>query len=54
VEADWRLIAEENSLRGIFVRKMLEKLRDTEDTKYTRQNIQDAMKVGIKAFNGKL
>lgn len=54
VEADWRLISEENSLRGIFVRKMLEKLRDTEDGKYSTKNIQDAMKIGIKAFGGKL
>jgi DNA repair exonuclease SbcCD nuclease subunit len=54
VEADWRLISEENSLRGIFVRRMLEKLRDTEDGKYSTKNIQDAMKIGIKAFGGKL
>ncbi len=54
VEADWRLIAEENSLRGIFVRRLLEKLRETEDGKYTRQNIEDALRAGLKAFGGSL
>ncbi len=54
VEADWRLISEENSLRGIFVRRLLEKLRDSEDSKYSRKNIEDALKIGIKAFSGKL
>jgi len=48
------LLSEEHSLRGIFVRKLLEKLNDAEDSKYSRKNIEDALEAGIKAFGGNL
>lgn len=54
VEADWRLIAAENSLRGIFVRRMLEKMREAGDDRYTRKNMEDALRAGLKAFAGTL
>lgn len=54
VAADWKLLSEEHSLRGIFVRRLLEKLRDSDDSKYTRENIEDALEAGIKAFGGNL
>lgn len=57
VEEDFRLIAAENSLRGLFVRRLLDMLkesREAEKPKYSRKNIEDAIRIGLKAFEGVL
>lgn len=41
-------IAKENSLKGIFVRKMLEKIKSEEN----KEEYEYALKIGLKAFEG--
>ena len=55
VEEDFRLIAAENSLRGLFVKRLLELQREPkeeEKTKYTRKNTEDAIRIGLQVFDG--
>lgn len=57
VEANFRLIAGENSLRGLFVKRLLELQREPkeeEKPKYSRKNMEDALRIGLKVFDGSL
>ncbi len=46
-EIDYKTLAAENSLKGIFVKNMLLKLQNTED----KEIIKNALKLGLRAFN---
>ncbi|MBQ8827800.1 MAG: metallophosphoesterase [Clostridia bacterium] len=53
--ADYNLISRENSLRGIFIRRLLEMQRVASREKVVdKQAVADAMELGLKAFDGTL
>lgn len=52
---DYNLISRENSLRGIFIRKLLSMQRGASMEKVVdKQAVADAMNLGMKAFDGTL
>jgi len=52
---DYNLISRENSLRGIYIRKLLSMQREASREKVIdKQAVADAMELGMKAFDGTL
>ena len=52
---DYNLISRENSLRGIYIRKLLSMQREASREKVIdKQAVADAMELGLKAFDGTL
>lgn len=52
---DYNLISRENSLRGIYIRKLLSMQREVSREKtIDKQAVADAMELGMKAFDGTL
>ena len=49
-EMDFETLAAETSLKGVFVKNMLLKLETAEN----KQTIKNALKLGLKAFNGEV
>lgn len=49
-EIDFKTLAAENSLKGVFVKNMLLKLENAED----KEIVKTALKLGLKAFNGEV
>lgn len=47
---DFETLSKETSLKGVFVKKMLEKLNETED----KEAVKNALKLGLKAFSSEV
>lgn len=50
VNYDLNLISNENTLKGIFIRKMLEKLKDESITEENKLKIEKAIEIGLEAL----
>ena len=51
-DADKVLVAEEDSLKGLFVRQMLERIRSAQEEE--QQQYQQALRLGLAAFEGEV
>ena len=49
---DYELLAKENGLKGIFIRKMLEKINTASDLE--KPLLESALKIGVTAFSGEV
>lgn len=49
IRADFEAIAENSDLKGVFVRKMLEKINNADES--CKPILQNALQIGLKAFN---
>ena len=52
VSLDLKALSVENTLKGLFVKKMLEKIEDSEDCE--KENLQAALNIGLAAFDGEV
>ena len=52
VDIDMETVAGDTTLKGIFVRKMMEQMSDLEDKK--KEKFHNALKLGLKAFTGEV
>ena len=51
-DADKVLVAEEDSLKGLFVRQMLERIHSAQGEE--QQQYQQALRLGLAAFEGEV
>lgn len=50
INYDLRLLSNENTLRGLFAKKMLDKLKDESLTEEDKKKIEKAIEIGLEAL----